>query len=147
MDNGRRAELSCLGRGGMNLGRVKESERINGREVEDALKKMKGGKSAGLDGITTEMLQAGDESLVKWLVRMFNVCMDQGKVPEDWRNACIVPLYKGKGDRFECGSYRGISLLSVVGKVYGRVLVERMMKCTEQLIGEEQGGSGKGEGV
>ena len=39
-----------------------------------------------------------------------------GVVPEDWRSAVIIPLYKGKGERTECKSYRGISL-SMVGKI------------------------------
>ena len=37
-------------------------------------------------------------------------------VPEDCRFAMIVPLYKSKGERTECSNYRGISLLSVLGK-------------------------------
>ena len=41
--------------------------------------------------------------------------------PVDWVIVCMVPLYKGKGDVFECSNFTGISLLSVVGKVYGRV--------------------------
>ena len=46
---------------------------------------------------------------------------DMEVVPMDWRGACIVPLYKGKGDKCECSHSRGISLLSVVGKLFGRV--------------------------
>ena len=38
-------------------------------------------------------------------------------VPEDWRSAVVVPLYKGKGEGTECKNYRWISLLSVVGKI------------------------------
>ena len=37
----------------------------------------------------------------------------------EWENACIAPLYLGKGDRLEWANYRGLNLLSVVGKVYG----------------------------
>ena len=65
-------------------------------------------------------------------------------MPGDWTSACIVPLCKGKGDTRECGSYRGISLLSVVGKVYGRVLIERVIECTDGAIGGEQCGFRKG---
>ena len=38
--------------------------------------------------------------------------------PEDWKSAVIVPLHKGKGERTECKNYRGVRLLSVVGKIY-----------------------------
>ena len=64
----------------------------------------------------------------------------------DWRGACIVPLYKGKGDKCECSNSRGISLLSVVGKLFGRVLINRVRADTECAIGEEQCGFRQGRG-
>ena len=36
-------------------------------------------------------------TVLEWLVRMLNVSFDIGIVPKDWRGACIVPLFKGKG--------------------------------------------------
>ena len=56
----------------------------------------------------------------------------------------MVPLYKGKGDMYECSNFRGISLLSVVGKVYGRVLINRIRDKTENVIAEVQGGFRRG---
>ena len=47
-----------------------------------------------------------------------------------------MPLYEGKGDNCECGNSRGISLLSVVGKVFGRVLIKRVMAGNEDLNSE-----------
>ena len=61
-------------------------------------------------------------------------------VPVDWVIACMVPLYKGKGDMYECSNFRGMSLLSVVGKVYGGVLINRIRDKTENVIAEVQGG-------
>ena len=58
----------------------------------------------------------------------------------DWRGACIVPLYKVKGDKCECSNSRGISFLSLVGKLFGRVLIKRVRAGTECTIGEEQRG-------
>ncbi len=57
---------------------------------------------------------------------------------EDWRKGIIVPLYNGKDNREECNNYRGISLLSVPRKVYGRILNERMIKITDKSVGDEQ---------
>ena len=51
---------------------------------------------------------------------------ESGVVPEDWRSAATVPLYKRKGVRAEGKNYRGISLLSVVGKIYVLILVDRV---------------------
>ncbi len=70
----------------------------------------------------------------------------KGEVPDDWKKAIIVPLYKGKGRRSECSSYRGISLLSIPGKLYGRILTERLMEVTKGKVSEDQGGFRKGRG-
>ena len=120
------------------------NEYIMESEVKAAIRKMKKGKSAGLDRICVEMIKAGGESLVKWLLRIFNVCWRERKVPQDWQDACLVPIYKGKGDKMDCANYRGISLLSVVGKIYGRILIERVKVVTDGSIGEEQGGFKEG---
>ena len=58
----------------------------------------------------------------------------------------MVPLYKGKGDKCECSNSRGITLLSVIGKLYGRVLKKRVRAGTECAIWEEQCGFRQGRG-
>ena len=40
----------------------------------------------------------------------------------------ILPLYKGKGERNECKNYRGISLLSMFGKIYAGILIDKSPK-------------------
>ena len=81
-----------------------------------------------------------------WLVILLNLSFDMGVVPLDRRGACIVPLYKGEGDKCECSNSRGISLLIVVGKLFGRVLIKRGRAGTECTIGEEQCGFRQGRG-
>ena len=127
------------------LGNLNE-DRISKEEVKMAVGELKTGKAAGLDGCAVEAVKNGGASLIEWLVRLLNVCFLAGCVPLDWRSACIVPLYKGKGDKFVCSNFRGISLLSVVGKLYGRVLIRRVREGTEGVIREEQGGFQKGKG-
>ena len=46
------------------------------------------------------------------------MAFESGVVPEDWGSAVIVPLYKDKEERSECKNYKGINLLSMVGKIY-----------------------------
>ena len=64
----------------------------------------------------------------------------------DWHDACIVPLYKGKGDKCEYSNSKGISLSSVVGKLYGRVLIKTVRAGTECAIGKKQYGFRPGRG-
>ena len=92
------------------------------------------------------MLEYGCESLIECLTKMHNVCFMEGRVLKGWQRTAIVPFYKGKGDKMECKNYRGISLLFVPGKVYRRVLIERVCKITEGLIREEQCGFRMGRG-
>lgn len=77
---------------------------------------MKCGKVVVVDGNAVEYLMKGGGSVVDQLVRIFNVCMVQGAVPEDWHNACITQLYRGKRDKSEYSVYNHTSLLSVPGK-------------------------------
>ena len=124
-----------------------ENEReITIEEVKRALNETKGGKAPGMDGVRVEMLKEGGVTVLEWLVRLFNICFMLSIVPVDWVIACMVPLYKGKGDMYECSNFRGISLLSVVGKVYGRVLINRIRDKTENVIAEVQGGFRRGRG-
>ena len=108
------------------------------------MKKLNNGKAAGDDGIVGEMLKSGEDVVCKWLSRIFNICWERGEVPRDWRAAVVLPVYKGKGDMKECCKYRGISILNVVGKVYGRILIERENVITEDRVGEEKSGFKKG---
>jgi hypothetical protein len=62
------------------------------------------------------MVKIGGLVIVEWLVYLFNLSMNMGKVLEDWRSVIIIPLFKGKGDEKECKNYRVISLLSMPGR-------------------------------
>ena len=112
-------------------------------EVREAVNEMKSGEAPGLDGFPVE--PAFQErwwygSAIEWLSRLLNVNFDMGVVPMDWHGACIVPLYKSKCDKCNCSNSRAISMFSVVGKQYGRVLIKRVRAETECAIGEEQCG-------
>ena len=113
---------------------------ISLEEVWETVNEMKSGKAPGLDGFPVECLKKCGMAVLGWLVKLLNLSFEIWVVPMDWRGACIVPLYKGKGDKCECCNSRGItfSLLSVVGKLFGRMLIKRVRTGTECAIGEEQ---------
>ena len=66
-------------------------------------------------------------------------------MPDEWKKAIIVPCIKVKVVKMS-NNYRGISLLSVPGKVYGNVLTERLMEVTTRKVSEKQEGFRKGKG-
>ena len=74
------------------------------------------------------------------------MAFESGAVPEDWRSPVIFLLYKVKGELIECKNYRGISLLSVVEKIYAEILVDRVRIVTGDVIDDEQWGFRAGRG-
>ena len=90
--------------------------------------KLKNGKAAGKNEITVEIIKGGGDRVVGWIWWLFKMAFGNDIVSEDWISAVIVPLYKGKGEMTECKNYRGISLLSVVRKIYAGILVDRFCR-------------------
>ena len=56
--------------------------------------------------------------MLEWLVILLNLSFDMGVVPMDWRGACIVPLYKGKGDKCECSNSKSKSYDLLTTEIY-----------------------------
>ena len=142
----REANISVVGNWRMPVFGDLTERTISLEEVGGAVNEMKSGKAPGLYEFPVECLKKGGMAVLKWLVRLLNLSFDVGVVPMDWCGACIVPLYKGRGDKCECSNSRGISLLSVVGQLFGRVLIKRVRAGTECAIGEEQCGLSQGRG-
>ena len=67
-------------------------------------------------------------------------CWQEGAVPQDMRDTKIITLFKNKGERSDCNNYRGISLLSVIGKVFAEVILIRLHKLAERVYPESQCG-------
>ena len=107
---------------------VKEgpTDSIRMAEVRAVLKKMKRHKAPGLSGLVAEMIQATGNIGTQWILELCNGIVKEGSIPQDWKSSVVLPVYKGKGDPMECGSYRLIKLLEHAMKV-----VERSVDRTE----------------
>lgn len=80
-------------------------------------------------------------SNVRYLLQLFcNIWSTTAEVPQDFKDATIVTIYKRKGDRAECGNHRGISLLSVAGKILAKILQHRLQSLAEDILPESQCG-------
>ena len=95
-------------------------------EVREVLGKFRSGRAAGICQIPAELLQKGGDLLHRELTTVFKNVWTSEEIPSDWKRSIIVPIYKGKGDPKDCGNYRGISLLSVAGKMFARILLDRI---------------------
>ncbi|RUM94525.1 MAG: hypothetical protein DSZ28_02740, partial [Thiothrix sp.] len=114
-------------------------------EILEALKDLKLSKAPGLDGVLGEMLKCSAAYIVDYLLKMFNVILNCGRYPRCWCKSVILPLHK-KGSYAEPDNYRGISLTSILSKVFMHIVQSRLQKFVEKrgIIVEEQSGFRKG---
>ncbi|KAI8516990.1 hypothetical protein Bbelb_055710 [Branchiostoma belcheri] len=103
-------------------------------EIQKAIKQLQGGKAPGPDGIPPEILKVGGEVVTARLTELLQMFWEKGSVPQDFKDANIIHLYKNKVDRVSCDNHRGISLLSAAGKVMARIVLNRI---TQHLLDDE----------
>ena len=106
---------------------------------------MKRGKESGRTGILPKLLLYGGAELQDRLFLLMEGIWKEGKVVKDWQDAEIVPIPKKKDPR-KWDNWRGISLLDVVGKVFARILQDRLQVVAEKVLPESQCGFQKGRG-
>ena len=90
-------------------------------ETELSIRQMKNGKAPGVDGIPAEVLKRGGDELASRLHHLILLIWQTEEIMSDLQDADIVKIFK-KGDKSDCGNYRGISLLAIVGKIIARIL-------------------------
>ena len=67
------------------------------------------------------------------LHRLFNVIFEKGYFPSKWTEGFIVPLHKkGGGGVNQVENFRGITLLSTFGKLFSRILNNRLTEWAEE---------------
>ena len=117
-------------------------------EIKKAISLLSSGKSPGSDAIPAEVYKEGGDKLIGKLHELFNLIWKEEKIPQDFKDASIVHLYKRKGNRQACDNHRGISLLSIAGKILARVLLNRLNSHLEKgLLPESQCGFRKSRGT
>ena len=101
-----------------------------------------------IDGrpISGELLKAGGDVIVSWLLRLYRMVTERKEKPEDWEQLEVIPTHK-KGDVTLRENYRPISLLSNSYKVFAKIVQNRMKGREEEILGEEQAGFRSGRGT
>ena len=114
---------------------------ITEQEIVNAIKQLNSGKSGGPDRLLNEFFVYGINILPKYLSKLFNAIYDSGHFPTCWTDGHIVPIHK-KGSFNTVENYRGITLLSTLGKLFTRILNNRLTDWAEnyQVYIESQAG-------
>ena len=109
--------------------------------IAKKIKKMKDNKSPGVDGIPPKLLKEIVEQISIPLAKVFNLSLEEGVVPSEWKEANITPLFK-KGSRNKPENYRPMSLTSVVCKLLETLIRDHMVEflVKHKLINTSQHG-------
>ena len=103
---------------------------ITSEELTKNLRKLKNNKSPGSDLWTNEMLKF-ITSIHPLLLKIYNKVFDARYYPEEWAKGLVKPLHK-KGEIGDPNNYRGITLISVVGKLFTRIINSRLTEWADK---------------
>ena len=113
-------------------------------EVQRAIKRLKRGKAVGIDNYMNEIFLYGGERIEEATWKLCKKVFRSEEYPREWARGVIFPIFKGgpKPHTYDPLKYRGITLLSVLGKIYVSVLTERVTSWVEanHILVEEQAG-------
>ena len=111
------------------------------KEVESAVQSLKIGKSAGVDNIPAELVQADGEDVITALTTIRNKIWQTGEWPSPWTQSLVITLSK-KGNLQQCQNYRTVSLVNHSSKAMLKIILNRLEPQAKKIIAEEQAGLG-----
>ena len=117
------------------------------KEVRDAVRRLHKRKACGYDGISTEHLVYGGDCVVEILTLIYNHVVRLEYIPVNLQRGIQIPLFQGKGlCCLDPNSYRGISLLTNLNKVYEVLIWGRIKNWWQEqkVISDLQGAGKKG---
>ncbi|KAI5747569.1 hypothetical protein M8J77_016091 [Diaphorina citri] len=109
-------------------------------ELRSAIQIMKTNKAPGVDDMRTEQIKQFGPKTIKWLLQMMNNCVQTMQIPKVWRQAKVVALLKPGKVPTDPKSYRPISLLCHLFKIFERMILNRISLGVDKKIIKEQSG-------
>lgn len=113
---------------------------VHPSEIQRFIRGLKTRKAPGIDGMTNILIKHLPHKAVILLTKIFNACLSFAYFPCIWKASKIIAIKKpGKDDSIPT-SYRPISLLPVLGKLFEKVINARLVKGTSNILINEQFG-------
>ena len=128
--------------GGLDESNDLLNESFNENEIGLLISRLKKNKACGIDLIRNEFLKKAPPEFIAFICKFFNIILSSGQIPDIWCQGLIMPLYKSKGSPSDPDNYRGITLLSCLGKLFTACLSSRISNYMykDGKIGVEQAG-------
>ena len=73
--------------------------------IHRIISSMKTCKSAGIDKISVKLIQAAERTILNSLKNIFNLSLNTGIFPDDWKTARVTPIFKSD-NKADCGNYK-----------------------------------------
>ena len=101
--------------------------------VKKVITNLDSSKVSGPDCIPVVVLKNCEPELSYILAKLFNKCLKESCFPDFWNVSLVFPVFKNVGERSTAKNYRPVSLLSVVSKVFEKLvntrIVDHLEKC------------------
>ncbi|KAG4255990.1 hypothetical protein FPRO03_04938 [Fusarium proliferatum] len=105
---------------------------VDAKKLRTIIKGLKNNKAPGPDKVPKEAIKLGMELLLPYFVLGFRACLHLSLHPANFKDSIIVMLLKAGKEPDKPESYRPISLLSTVGKLYERILADMMLDALKE---------------
>ena len=105
--------------------------KITPEEVKGASSMLKPGKATGIDCISNEMISSLLTNYPDIIIKLFNSIMQSSEFIPEWVLGAIVPIHK-KGSKNDPSNYRGITLMSCLGKLFLTILNNRLTQFVKE---------------
>lgn len=98
---------------------------ITEEEVKKGISKLKTGKAADENGITTEHIKYAGNAIILIYIDIFEQMLLETEIPDSFKKGVITPVLKKGKDPRNTENYRGITVTSIHGKIFEYVLLEK----------------------
>ncbi len=107
-------------------GDAKSSPQFTIEELIKVIKKLKRGKSPGIDGYPPELFIFAGTGVLNSLLKLLNYVKDRREIPDQWNIMLIITIYKQKGCKKMLKYYRGIFLAIAISKIFEALIKLRI---------------------
>ena len=109
-------------------------QQITTSEVKKLLKEIDIKKAVGVGTIPPKLIKTGADIIADALTHAINCCLRQGIFPDNVKIASVVPVDKGKPDKYDVLNYRPVSILNTFSKIYEKVIKNQLVSYFNKYL-------------
>ena len=102
-------------------------QQVKPPEAKRLLKEIDIKKAVDVNTFPPKLIKIGEDIIAQPLTQAINCCLRQGIFPGNAKIASVVPVDKGKSDKYEVLNYRPVSILKAFSKIYEKVIKNQLM--------------------